>query len=92
MTILLYYGLLAVWPLFLWPALRLAGWSRACLLAAAIAGMAATAHEIRMLTGTPSAIRLDIPLIATALGLFYAIAAAVMMRARWRKTAQPKED
>ena len=57
MAFLLYYALLAVWPLFLLPALRLAGWSRAWLLVAAIAGLLATTHEIRMLTGTPSAIR-----------------------------------
>ncbi len=87
MAFLLYYALLAVWPLFLWPALRLAGWSRAWLLVAALAGLLATAHEIRMLTGTPSAIRLDIPLIAIALGVLYASAAAVMFRGGRRKAA-----
>jgi len=87
MAFLLYYALLAVWPLFLWPALRLAGWSRTWLLVAALAGALATAHEIRMLTGTPSAIRLDIPLIAIALGVLYATAAAVMFLRRRRKAA-----
>ncbi len=87
MAFLLYYALLAVWPLLLWPALRLAGWSRAWLLVAVLAGALATAHEIRMLTGTPSAIRLDIPLLAIALGVFYAIGAAVMFRGGRRKTA-----
>ncbi len=87
MAFLLYYALLAVWPLLLWPALRLAGWSRAWLLVAAVAGLLATAHEIRTLTGTPSGIRLDIPLIAIVLGVLYATAAAVMFRGRWRKSA-----
>ncbi len=87
MAILFYYALLAVWPLLLWPALRLAGWSRAWLLVVAIAGLLATAHETRILTGTPSAIRLDIPLIAIALGVLYATAAAVMFGAGRRKSA-----
>ncbi len=87
MAVLFYYALLAVWPLLLWPAWRLAGWSRAWLLVVAIAGLLATVHETRMLTGTPSAIRLDIPLIAIALGVLYATAAAVMFRGRRRKTA-----
>jgi hypothetical protein len=87
MAIFLYYALLAVWPLLLWPTLRLTGWSRAWLLVVAIAGLLATAHEIRMLYGSPSAIRLDIPLIAIALGVLYATAAAVMFHRTWRKTA-----
>ncbi len=87
MAFLLYYELLAAWPLFLWPALRLAGWSRAWLLVAVLAGALATVHEIRILTGTPSAIRLDIPLIAIALGVLYGTAAAVMFLRRRRKTA-----
>jgi hypothetical protein len=87
MAILLYYTLLGVWPLLLWPALRLAGWSRAWLLVVAIAGLLATAHEVRMLSGPPTAIRLDIPLIAIALCVLYLSAVAVMFRATWRKSA-----
>lgn len=87
MAVLLYYALLAVWPLLLWPAWRLAGWSRALLCVAVIAGALATLHEVRMLAGSPSAIRLDIPLIAIALGVFYAVAAAALFRARWPKSA-----
>ena len=84
---LLYYALLAAWPLVLWPALRLTGWSRVWLCVVALAGLLATAHEIRMFYGTPSAIRLDILLIAIVLGVLYATAAAVMFRAKWRKSA-----
>jgi hypothetical protein len=83
----LYYALLAAWPLLLWPAFRLTGRSRAWLCVVAMAGLAATALEIRMFYGTPSAIRLDIPLIAIVLGLLYATAAAVLFRGRWRKSA-----
>ncbi len=82
-----YYVLLVLWPLLLWPALRLKGWPRVILMVAAAAGLLAMAHEIRMLQGTPSAIRLDIPLIAVGLSLVYALAALVMFRGRWRKTA-----
>lgn len=85
--LLLYYALLAVWPLLLWPALHLAGWSRAWLCLAAIAGLLASAHEIRMTYGAPRAIRLDIPLIAIMLCAFYAIAALALFRGRWRKSA-----
>lgn len=87
MAILLYYALLAVWPLLLWPALRLTGLSRLWLLIVAIAGLLAIIHEISMYYGTVSAIRLDIPLIAVALGVLYATAAVVMFRGRWRKSA-----
>jgi hypothetical protein len=86
MAYLFYFALLAVWPLLLWPALRLKGWSRAWLLIAAVAGALATAHEIRMFI-EPAAIRLDIPLIAIALGVLYASAVAVLFLARWRKSA-----
>ncbi len=55
----LYYALLAVWPLFLWPAWRLKGWSRAWLLVAAVAGALATAHRV-----DPAG-----PLVHTARGL-----------------------
>jgi hypothetical protein len=87
MAILLYYALLAVWPLLLWPALRLAGWSRAWLIFVALAGLLATVHEIRTLYWTLSSIRLDIPLITIVLCVLYATAAAVMFRGRWRKSA-----
>ena len=87
LAFLLYYALLAVWPLLLWPALRLKGWSRAWLLVVAIAGALATAHEIRVLSGPPSAIRLDILLIAMVLGVLYASAAAVLFLRRRRKSA-----
>ncbi len=87
LAFLLYYALLAVWPLLLWPALRLKGWSRAWLLVVAIAGALATAHEIRVLTGPPAAIRLDILLIAMVLGVLYASAAAVLFLRRRRKSA-----
>ena len=88
MAVIIYYALLTVWPLLLWPALRLRrSSSRAWLLVVAITGLMATAHEIRMLSGTTSAIRLDIPLIAIVLGVLYASAAAVMFRGRWRKSA-----
>ena len=43
MAIFLYYALLAVWPLLLWPALPLTGWSRAWLLVVAIAGLSVIA-------------------------------------------------
>lgn len=87
MVFLLYYLLLAVWPLLLWPAFRNSGWSRWWLLIAAGAGLLATAHEVRILTGSPAAIRLDIPLIAMVLGALYGVAVGVMFRGRWRKTA-----
>lgn len=87
MVIFLYYALLAVWPLLLWPALRLRGWSRAWLCVAAIAGLLATANEIRILYGAPAAIRLDILVIAPALGVLYAVAAVALLRGKWRKSA-----
>ncbi len=86
MAIFLYFALLAVWPLLLWPALRLAGWSRAWLLVVALAGALATLHEIRMFI-EPASIRLDILLIAMVLGVLYASAAAVLFGGRWRKSA-----
>jgi len=84
--ILLYYALLAVWPLLLWPARRLKGWSRAWLLITAIAGALATAHEIRMFI-EPAAIRLDVLLIAVVLGVLYAGAVAVLFLGQRRKSA-----
>ena len=85
--ILLYYVLLAVWPLLLWPALRLKGWSRGWLIVTAVAGALATAHEVRMFLGPPAAIRLDVYLIAMVLGVLYAGAAAVLFLGRRRKSA-----
>ena len=87
MAYFLYFALLVVWLPLLWSALRLGGWSRAWLLVVAAAGLLATGHEIRTLLGTVSAIRLDIPLIAIALGVLYASAATVLFRAAWRKSA-----
>ena len=87
MALLFYYALLAVWPLLLWPALRLSGWARVWLWLAVLAGLLASAHEVRLITGTVSAIRLDIPLIALALGLLYGLAALALLRARWRRLA-----
>ena len=87
LAFLFYYALLAVWPLFLWPALRLKGWSRAWLLVVVLAGALATAHEVRILTGPPAAIRLDILLIAIALVVLYGSAAAVLFLGRRRKSA-----
>ena len=85
--ILLYYVLLAVWPLLLWPALRLKGWSRGWLIVTAVVGALATAHEVRMFLGPPAAIRLDVYLIAMVLGVLYAGAAAVLFLGRRRKSA-----
>jgi hypothetical protein len=87
MAVLFYYALLAVWPALLWPALRSSGWSRGWLLIVAGAGLLATVHEIRILTGAPMAIRLDIPLFTIVLCGLYGAAAAVMFRNRWRKSA-----
>ncbi len=87
MAILFYYALLAAWPMLLWPALRLAGWSRGWLFVVAGAGLLAILHEVGTFYGTPSAIRLDIPLIAVALGLLYLTAVVVLFRGRWLKSA-----
>lgn len=85
--ILLYYVLLAVWPLLLWPALRLKGWSRGWLIVTVIAGALATVHEVRIILGPPAAIRLDVLLIAVVLGVLYAGAAAVLFLGGRRRTA-----
>ena len=74
--ILLYYVLLAVWPLLLWPSFRLKGWSRGWLIVTAVAGALATAHEVPMFLGPPAAIRLDAYLIAMVLGSLSPAAAA----------------
>ena len=83
----LYYAMLAAWLPLLWPALRLSGRSRVWLLVVATAGLLATLHEFRMMFWTVNPIRLDIFLIAIALGVLYASAAAVMFRNSWRKSA-----
>ncbi len=85
--ILLYYVLLAVWPLLLWPAWRLKGWSRGWLILTIIAGALGTANEVRVLTGPPAAIRLDIVVIAMVLTVLYAGAVAVLFLGRRRKLA-----
>ncbi|MEM7225609.1 MAG: hypothetical protein AAF495_21705 [Pseudomonadota bacterium] len=87
MAFAFYFALLALWPLLLWPAVRLRGWSRAWLCLVILAGLLAGLHEARQWSGTISAIRLDIPLIAIVLGALYGITALVLLRARWRKTA-----
>lgn len=87
MAILYYYVLLAVWPLLLWPALRLKGWTRVWLFIVALAGLLAMVHEVRIWYGAPSAIRLDIFLIAGVLVVFYVSAALLLLLGQWRKTA-----
>ncbi len=86
-TILLYYALLAVWPLLLWPAWRLKGWSRGWLIVTVIAGALGIANEVRVLAGPPAAIRLDVVAISVVLGVLYTGAAAVLLLGRRRKLA-----
>ncbi len=83
----LYYVLLAIWLPLLWPAFRLAGRARIWLLIVAACGALATAHEIRIVFWTISAIRLDIFLIAILLLVLYAITAVVLVRANRRKAS-----
>jgi len=87
--ILLYYVLLAVPLPLLWLAWRARGWPRVWLIVIAVAGLAAMLHEVRMWMGPPSAIRLDIPLLAIALGILYLGAALVLFRPgqRWAASA-----
>jgi len=87
MAYFIYYALLAIWPLLLLPALKLPGWPRAWLCLVACAGLLASVHEFRMVYGTTSAIRLDIPLIAIALTFLYLTAAALLFARGWRWSA-----
>lgn len=86
-VIVLYYILLALSPLLLWPAYRLRGVARVWLLIVAACGLVAIGHEVRTVFWTDNAIRLDVFLIAIALLVLYAIAAAVLLRAGWRKAS-----
>lgn len=87
MAYFIYYALLAVWPLLLWPAVKLPGWPRLWLSVVIGAGLLASVHEFRMVYGTTSAIRLDIPLIAIALCTLYAATAVVLFLRGWRWAA-----
>jgi hypothetical protein len=79
----LYYVFLALWVPLLWPALALRGWMRGALLVVVLAGVLATANEVWQ-TFAANAIRIDIFLFVTVLGMLYAAAAAVLWLARWR--------
>jgi hypothetical protein len=85
--LLLYFGLLIVWPLLLWPAWRLRAWSGLWLFLVAVAGCAAAVREIWLFLGTSSAIRLDILLISVVLVVLYMAAVVVLAWRRWRKLA-----
>ena len=87
MAYFIYFALLAVWPLLLWPAVKLPGWPRIWLCVVVGAGLLASVHEFRMVYGTTSAIRLDIPLIAIALCALYAATAVVLLQRGWRWAA-----
>jgi hypothetical protein len=84
---LLYYGLLVIWVLLLWPTFRLAGGARYWLLLVIAAGVAALSHEIRMYFWSSANIRLDILLISPALLFFYGSAAALLYFKCWWKSA-----
>lgn len=81
-TLLLYYVFLALWVPLLWPAFALRGWMRSALLVVASAGALATANEVWQ-TIAGNAIRIDIFMFVTVLGMLYAAAAAVLWLARW---------
>ena len=84
---LLYYGLLVIWVVLLWPAFRLKGGARLWLLVVIAASIAALIHEIRMYLWSHTAIRLDIILISMALGCLYGSTAVLLYFRRWWKTA-----
>ena len=85
--LLLYFGLLIVWLLLLWPAWRLKGWAGLWLFLVAAVGCAAAVREIWLFLGTSSAIRLDILLISIVLVVLYMTAAVVLAWRRWRRLA-----
>ena len=87
MMYLLYWALLAVWVLLLWPAFRLHGRQRAWLLLVVFVAIAALLHEIRVYVRASEAIRLDIILISLVLGLLYGSAAVLLFARRWLRTA-----
>ena len=82
-------GLLFLWPLLLWPAVRLTGLARIWI--AVVAGLGALAAGYVFLSifvwWPTAAIRLDILAIGLALWVAYASAASVLFVVRWRKTA-----
>ena len=82
---LLYYVLLLVWPLFLWPAFRLSGWRRAWLLAIAAAGFAALLYELWMTFVVGANIRIDILLLVVVLLLLYGGAVLILLMSAYRR-------
>lgn len=84
---LLYYLLLALGPLLLWPALRLKGMARAWLLIVVAAVFAAIVYEIWMWYGRPADIRFDLLLLGPAVLCLYVSAVGVLLWGQWRKTA-----
>lgn len=83
---LLYWGLLALWPLLLWPVFRLRGGARGWLLLVAAIAILATIYEIRMVLFTNASIRLDILFIGAVLVLLYGSAALILFSRGWRGT------
>ncbi len=84
---LLYWGLLAVWVLLLWPAFRLKGAGRIWLLLVIAAGIAALVYETYMYLWSFADIRLDILFISMALGCLYGSAALLLVSKQLRTTA-----
>lgn len=84
---LLYFALLVIWVPLLWPAFRLTGGARIWLLIVTAAGLFALLHEIWMLFGTPTEIWFESLMIGIALACLYVSAAAIMFRAKWRRSA-----
>ena len=84
---IIYYGLLALWLPLIWPLLRLRRWARLALAVVVAAGLLATLHEVRMSLGSAAEIRFDILFIGAALLALYALAAAVLLAAGWRRSA-----
>ncbi len=84
---IIYYVLLALWLPLTWPMLRLRRWARLVLAMVAAAGILATLHEVRMNLGAAAEIRFDILFIGAALLVLYALAAAVLFAAGWRRAA-----
>jgi len=83
--------LLVLWPLLLWPAVRLTGKARIWIVTVAGLGALAAGYEIwATFVWAPNVvapIRFDINLISLALAAAYASAVPVLSIARWRKTA-----
>ncbi len=87
MMYLLYWVLLVLWVLLLWPTLRLKGGARLWLFVVIAAGIAALGYEIRMLLWSHAAIRLDILLFSIALACLYGFAALLLFVKEWRQSA-----